>query len=127
WDCLAPTFKSGRTSVMVWGAFTEHSVCQLVVIPSDRRKAKDFVEVVYEAALEPFYHSHQHIENMLLMEDGAPVHRSNLPKLWREAVGIPKIAWQKKKQKKTQLDHCRDGLYLDTCQVDGSLVFYGIF
>ena len=22
WDCLAPTFKSGRTSVMIWGAFT---------------------------------------------------------------------------------------------------------
>ena len=36
WDCLAPTFKSGRTSVMIWGAFTDYEKCPIVIMPSDR-------------------------------------------------------------------------------------------
>ena len=47
WDSIAPTFKSGRTSIIVWGAFTASSKCYLVLIPPDKCKAFNFLNVVY--------------------------------------------------------------------------------
>ena len=75
-DCLAPTFKSGCSSVMVWGAITGFEKCPLVIIPLDRRSGRDFVNVVYESRLSGFYFLHDHPETLTLMKDGAPVHHS---------------------------------------------------
>lgn len=91
--CLAPTFKSGRTSVMVWGAFTGFDKSPLVIMPQGERTAIDFVHNVYEGTLSGFYFMHDTPEQLVLMEDGAPVHRGKLPKLWRQAHGIPKLDW----------------------------------
>ena len=44
-SCLAPIFKSRRTFVMVWGAFTGFDKCPLVIMPTNRRSAHDFVEI----------------------------------------------------------------------------------
>ena len=78
---------------MVWGAFTANSKCSLVLIPPDKRTAVDFIEVVYDAVLCHYYYHHDNPEELILMEDGAPVHRSNLPKQWREAIGLTKLTW----------------------------------
>jgi hypothetical protein len=91
WDCLAPTFKSRRTSLIVWGALTGSSKSYLVLIPSNRCTTKDFVEIVYEGALEHCYWHHDHYEHLILMEDGALVHRSNAQKIWREQLGLRKL------------------------------------
>lgn len=93
WDCLAPTFKSGRSSIMVWGAFTGSTKCYLVLFPPNKRTAADFVEIVCEGALENYYWHHDHHEHLILMEDGAPVHRSNAQKFWREQLGLTKLEW----------------------------------
>lgn len=92
---LVPTFKSGRTSMMVWGAFIGSRLSTLVTMPKNLRKAVDFVEVVYKGELERFWAEvlASGVEGMILMEDGAPIHRSNAPKAWREAHGIPKMEW----------------------------------
>lgn len=92
-DCLAPSFKSGRSSVMVWGAFSDFDKCPLVIIPPDRRKGRDFVDVVYESRLSGFYFLHDHRETLILMEDGAPVHRSKEASEWRQAHGMRKLLW----------------------------------
>jgi hypothetical protein len=92
-DCVAPTFKSGRTSVMVWGAFTGFDKSPLVMSPSDKRSSSDFVSIVYEGALSGFYFLHDDPEQLILMEDGAPVHRSALPLQWRRAHGMKKLNW----------------------------------
>ena len=92
-DCLAPTFKSGRSSVMVWGAITGFEKCPLVIIPPDRRSGRDFVNVVYESRLSGFYFLHDHLETLTLMKDGAPVHRSKESSNWRQAHGIRKLSW----------------------------------
>jgi transposase len=91
--CLAPIFKSGRTSVLIWGAFSGFDKCPLVIMPPHRRSASDFVDIVYEGTLSGFYFLHDHPEDLTLMEDGAPVHRSMLPNLWRQAHGIKKLKW----------------------------------
>lgn len=92
-DCIAPSFKSGRTSVMVWGAFSGFDKSPLVPIPSNMRTASDFVNLVYEGTFSGFYFMHDDREQMILMEDGAPVHRSLLPLQWREAHGVKKLNW----------------------------------
>lgn len=93
-DCLASTFKSGRTSIMVWGAFCgDMEKCKLILIPKDKRTAADYVEYVYENALSAYYLHADNAPSLILMEDGAPTHRSNLPKTWREAYGIDRLVW----------------------------------
>ena len=58
WDCIVPSFKSGRSSIMVWSAITSSTKSYLVLIPSNKCIAKDFVEIVYELALEHFFYHH---------------------------------------------------------------------
>jgi len=91
--CLAPTFKSGRSSVMVWGAFTGFDKSPLVFMPQGERTANDFVNNVYEGTLSGFFFMHDAPQKLILMEDGAPVHRAKAPQLWRQAYGIPKLQW----------------------------------
>jgi transposase len=89
-SCIVPTFKSGRTSLMIWGAFSGGQKSQLVFMPKDRRSAKDFVEVVYNGEL---LHFMEKVPQGLLMEDGAPVHRSKLCEEWRQAHRLEKLNW----------------------------------
>jgi hypothetical protein len=92
--CLASTFKSGRTSVMVWGAFCGRlDKCKLILIPVGKRTALDYIEYVYENALSGYYHHADNPAELILMEDGAPTHRGIQPKLWREAYGINRMVW----------------------------------
>jgi hypothetical protein len=92
-NCLAPSFKSGRTSVMVWGAFTGFEKSPLVIIPPTERSAVDFVYLVYVGTLSGFYFMHDQPDQLTLMEDGAPTHHSRYPNHWREAHGIKKMNW----------------------------------
>ena len=93
WDCIVPSFKSGRSSIMVWGAITSSTKSYLVLIPPDKRIAKDFVEIVYKSTLEHFYYHHNNYQDPILMEDEAPVHRSKVPKFWRKEIGLKKLNW----------------------------------
>lgn len=89
-SCIVPTFKSGRTSLMIWGAFAGGQKSQLVFMPKDRRSAKDFVEVVYNVEL---LHFMSRVPQGLLMEDGAPVHRSKVCEEWRQTHLLKKLDW----------------------------------
>jgi transposase len=91
--CLAPTFKSCRSLMMFWGAFTGFDKSPLVLMPEGERTTKDFIQNVYEGTLSAFYFMHDHPHHLTLMEDGAPVHRSNLAQQWRIAYGTQKLEW----------------------------------
>jgi hypothetical protein len=75
---------------MVWGAFAGAQKSDLVPIPKNKRTAKDFVEIVYEGQLRKFLGE---IFGGVLMEDGAPVHRSGAPQRWRELFMVQKLEW----------------------------------
>jgi hypothetical protein len=92
-DCLAPTFKSGRTSVMVWGGVTGTTKSPLVMIPSGERTAADYVRIVYEGVLGNYWQHHQNPDEMILMEDGAPIHRANVSAEWLREMGLTKLKW----------------------------------
>jgi hypothetical protein len=90
---LAPTFKSCRSSMMVWGAFTSFHKSPLVLMLEDERTTNDFIQDVYNGTLSAFYVMHNHPHHLTLMEDGALVHRSKLAQQWRIAYGIQKLDW----------------------------------
>jgi transposase len=93
WDCLAPSFKSGRTSVMVWAAITGTTKSSIVLLPSGERTAADFVRIVYEGVLGDYWQHHPNPDQYVLMEDGAPIHRALLPKRWLDDIGLKKLKW----------------------------------
>ena len=92
-DCLTPTFKLGRTSIMVWGAFTATHKLPLIVMPPGRQTAIDFVKIVYDGVLGPFLDAQWDTRRLVLMEDDAPVHRSKAPSTWRANHNIEKLVW----------------------------------
>jgi transposase len=92
-ECLAPSFKSGRTSVMIWGAFTAEIRLPMIIMPAGRRSGPDFVDLIYRRIIEPFISSPNCPRNLILMEDGAPVHTSKVAKEWRDQRSITKLNW----------------------------------
>jgi hypothetical protein len=70
-SCVVPTFKSGRTSLMIWGGFARDKKSKLVFMPKDQCKASNFVELVYDGQLLYFMGK---VSLIILMEDGTPLH-----------------------------------------------------
>jgi transposase len=88
-DCLAATFKSGRISVMVWGGIMHGKKTDLAVFEQKVQKtAVYYRDRVYKGPLLRFMEG---TRDFLLMEDGAPIHRSNAPLFWRQENGVEKI------------------------------------
>jgi transposase len=82
--CLAPTFKSGRQSLMIWGCIAYGRLGPLIRIPKEERSGADYVRLVLADTLWDFY-SELYEERGLVavMEDGAPVHRCKLASNFR--------------------------------------------
>ena len=57
-------------------------------MPLDRRRGRDFVDVVHKSQLSGFYFLHDHPKTLILMEDGALMHCSKESSNWRQAYGI---------------------------------------
>jgi transposase len=89
-SCLSPTFKSGRSSLMIWGAISGSCKSELVFMSRGRRTAVDYVDMVYRG---PLLDMMKHVSGVILMEDGAMIHRSNASKSWRELYMLDKLEW----------------------------------
>lgn len=61
---------------MIWEGFGGDKKSEPVFMPKDRRKAIDFVELVYDGHVVQFAGQDS---RAILMEDGAPLHRSKAP------------------------------------------------
>ena len=83
-ECLVPTFKSGRQSVMVWGCISFGIRGPLVRIPSGMRKATDYVALILNGPLWDFYVEQSEAKGIVkVVEDGAPTHRSKAAENFR--------------------------------------------
>lgn len=68
-QCLATTFKRGRTSVLIWGAVSYGFKLHIVLTEPGKRTAKIFVDILYEREMT------SKASGTTRMEDGAPIHR----------------------------------------------------
>jgi transposase len=87
--CCTSTFRSGRFSVMVWGGIMHGKKTDLAVFEQGVRKTAEYYrDLVYNGPLVRFLET---TPDLLLMEDGAPIHRSNAPKFWLRDNNVAKI------------------------------------
>jgi hypothetical protein len=76
---------------MIWIAFAGIQKLRIVFMPKDRRKASNFVELVYKGELIHFLTSGP--SGAILMKDGASIHCSKISTTWRELRMIDKLEW----------------------------------
>jgi len=65
----------------------------MVLIPLGQRTAVDFVDVVCEQRLLPYFYHHANHEHLTLMVDNAPVHTANMTKSWMQDNGVKTLNW----------------------------------
>jgi hypothetical protein len=66
--------KSRRTLIMIYRAFTTSTKYYLMLVPLNKHKAMDFVEVVFETALMPYYYHHTNYEYFIFTFSWKMVH-----------------------------------------------------
>jgi transposase len=104
--CIAPSFKSSRTSVMIWSCMIAGKVGPIIVIPKDRRTGKDYVDLILDGPLWDFYtESNEEKGIAIVMEDGAPVHRSMAARKWRELNEVENLPWPAQSPDLNPIEH----------------------
>ncbi|MBW0528663.1 hypothetical protein O181_068378 [Austropuccinia psidii MF-1] len=98
-DSMAVNHRSGRRSMMIWGAICGPIQSELIIMPPGQRRAVDFIDNIYEPGLLPFMDELVEVgvaanrEELTLMEDGAPIHTALASQQWRQDHKIQKFAW----------------------------------
>ena len=91
-ECLVPTFKSGRQSLMIWGSISYGRRGPLVRMPPGRRNATDYVDLILGGPLWDLYvELCEEKGAVLVMEDGAPIHRSKVAQQFRSQNSMDAI------------------------------------
>jgi hypothetical protein len=90
---LVPTFKSGRKSTMVWGAFFSKTWVPLSIVPPGQQKSKDFIKNIYKGHLIWFLKDFDPNHYLSLMEDNAPVHTACSSHEFLDSYNFDKIEW----------------------------------
>jgi|SRR5271169_6146171 len=96
WDttCIVPSFKCGKTSVMVWSCIIAGKLGPLTVMPRGRRTGVDYRDIIMDGPLWDFYTEMMEKRGLvLIMEDGAPIHRSAAASRWRTTNEISVLPW----------------------------------
>ena len=91
-DCLQPTFKSGRVTVMMWGCFVGNKLGPLVCFPEGKIKSKEYCNLL-EKSLLPFLKTLNDKEDAIYMEDNAPIHKSRYTAVWKQDHDIDTMRW----------------------------------
>jgi hypothetical protein len=77
---------------MVWGCIAYNQKGPLFFMPKDQRSGKDYVELVMEGPLLGFYSEMCEERGLVMvMEDGAPIHRSNVAKQFQDSYSLQTI------------------------------------
>ena len=103
---IAPTFKSNRQSIMVWACITHNSkgpIIRLNMVPKTTTEigkkrggglnGPRYVDQVLSGPLKEFWQATEKEEGpgILVVEDGAPSHRSVVAKKARDEAGITNL------------------------------------
>ena len=92
---LKPTFKSGRSSVGIWGAIVLGLKGPVHFLEKEGRMNSDiYINQVLEGLGLPFYHQcNQEKGTMIWMDDGAAYHTSKKTAAYCRRVGLFRMDW----------------------------------
>lgn len=98
-ECLAPTFKSGRQSVMVWACFAGGVKGPLIFCDENKERnarinSNTYINIMKKYLL-PFYHAVHDITGgrVVFQQDNAPIHTSGMTTEWLNANKIVTMDW----------------------------------
>src|SRR6185369_4506371 len=93
-DCLRPTFKSGRKSVMVWGCFVGDRLGPLVICKEGCMNSDDYIKILSDN-LKEFKNTIETEQDTILtyQDDNAKIHTSKKNREWKEQNGIESLPW----------------------------------
>src|SRR5271168_4683398 len=86
-ECLRPSFKSQRVTIMVWGCFRWQKLGPLIVCPPSGIGTDEYIEILADGLLsfrDNIFMSNlnedtilvYHEQDLTFMQDGAPCHRT---------------------------------------------------
>lgn len=91
-DCIQPSFKSGRKSLMIWGCFIGDKLGPLAMCPTGRINSEKYCNLLQEHFL-PFWKTFRKKKDILFMEDNAPIHVSRFSQDWKTKQKIKTMDW----------------------------------
>jgi hypothetical protein len=95
--CLKPTFKSGRTSVMFWGAIGYDMRGPCAILNNGRMTGVKYRDEVLAKHLRPFRNQFRlkHCSGLepWIVEDGAPCHTAKVSKEYLQANKMCRMVW----------------------------------
>ena len=93
-SCIKPTFKSGRTSVMIWGAIAHGRLGPLFIFPKGKIKSVVYVDDILNYPFLDFYrYISEERGRVKFMEDGAPIHNTLRERQWIIENDIDRLPW----------------------------------
>src|SRR5215813_4091038 len=91
---------------MVWGCMVHGKLGPLVVLPKGSLNGHDYVRSVMDGPLWDFYCPVTEERGLaMIMEDGAPIHRSLAARNWREANEINVLPWPPQSPDLNPIEH----------------------
>ena len=104
-DCLAPSFKSKRTSIMVWACFAGSTLGELISYPKGGINAQEYINTL-QIGLLPFIIKLNLVQinendviqvatmgDFVFMHDNAPIHRARATEVFLEHYHINVMWW----------------------------------
>jgi transposase len=91
---LKPTFKSGRTTVSVFGVISLDFKSELFINKAgERNNASKYCWILHDVSV-PFYQQlYEHRGQALWTQDGAPIHRAKRTQTYMDESGIISMDW----------------------------------
>lgn len=105
-ECLAPTFKSGRSSVMIWVCIAHGRKGPLIFILKDQWKGVDYIDLVLAGPLFDFYMEICEERGVAkVMEDGAPIHICKVAKKFKDSHFVDALPYSAQSLDMNLIEH----------------------